>query len=730
MAFDLVGNGSYGTGKLGDVTDPDKTIINAYAAVDEINTYDLLVIPHNNTDFVAWKSDECVGCQVMLHAVACKSGATGHSLCGRYLIATITAAELEDDGLRVTIDKSTADFQAGKNYYYWQAILIPEFHSLTLQSKSVKPLGFDFYAATLSDGTTIHVPLGGVLALKCSDTLYLKGGHVNLNDCGFPTDISTTYRPNAAHESSGTLDTDLYSGSENSIAQNKLLLNAGDGACLIMAKNINCSSGSSRIGNPTTSGVQYCRGASDSVGLPANVTNLGGSTIAIVTHQFTNFTPNLIAKYRSTTDGAGRGLARAYLAVLNAHNSPKPDEGLYALDTISRDNRLKNMCNISGFGNGSDGSYTLTSTNPNKCWNSYAKVTAISGRAYTISRVNADVEESFTFEVGRLVMIHQSLINSADDWEDGRFFMSRIVAISGSVVTIKHNFSFNLSKYNVQMIIVPEFQNLTLSKIYKNTPQYYGGAGGIFAIAVNGTCNLSGGTINMVGKGRLSSTERYNVVNTIHGNYQMKGALPIGNGYGSIFILARNLTMNTSTRLGAIYDGSQFGGRGGAYDKSSYAKGGGYSGRANTLGKIIKTPGWGGGGGENPDDSDQNGGWFSNAAYLSDNALDGIKRSGLQGAHIFIAADTITGLCLHALSTGGAEGFQDEAYGCQPGGCGYGGGGRAGAANSSGSSGGYRGGGAGQRYLSQYYGGGGASGSCFVYCNNVVSQNTTNLVLS
>ena len=32
MAFDLNAAGSYGTGKLGDVTDPDKSIINAYAA--------------------------------------------------------------------------------------------------------------------------------------------------------------------------------------------------------------------------------------------------------------------------------------------------------------------------------------------------------------------------------------------------------------------------------------------------------------------------------------------------------------------------------------------------------------------------------------------------------------------------------------------------------------------------------------------------------------------------
>ena len=740
LAFDLVGNGSYGSGALGDVTDPDKSFVNAYAAVDEINTYDLLVIPYYSSDYVTWGN--CVGCQVMLHAVACKSGATGHSLCGRYLIAAITAAEREgEDYLRVTIDKSTADFQAGKNYYYWQAILIPEFKNLTLQSQSVKPRGFDFYDATLSDGTAVSPPFGGVLVLKCSDTLNLKGGHIDLRGFGFDYDISTAYRPNAAHESGGSLDTDLYSGSENSIAQNKLLLNAGDGACLIMAKNINCSSGSSRIGNPSTNGVQYCRGASDSANLPSGVTNLGGSTIAIVTHQFTNFTPNLIAKYHSGE--TGRGLARAYLAVLNAHNSPKPDEGLYALDTISRTERLKSMCNISGFGNGSDGSYTLTSTNPNKCWNSYAKVTAISGRAYTISRVNADVEESFTFEVGRLVMIHQSLKASADDWEDGRFFMSRIVAISGSVVTIKHNFSFNLSKYSVQMIIVPEFQNLTLSKVYKNTPQYYGGAGGIFAIAVNGTCNLSGGTINMEGKGTFS-----NVVNKIHGNYQMKGALPLGQGNGSVFILARNLTLNTSTRIGGTQDGSTFGGTAikSFSSSSSYSRSaqGGWKGKDGTIAATnTKNPtyygtgGSGRAGGTSPSDADCFGGWHSNGGNADEDYT-----TALQGAHVFIVADTITGLCLHALSTGGKGGGNvgsyanpERAFGYD-GGCGYGGGGmsRTTAGNGAwgfGGVGGFHGGGAAVYGVNDNpYQGGGAGGSCFVYCNNVVNQNTTNLVLS
>ncbi|MBR0060565.1 MAG: hypothetical protein IJP68_03705, partial [Selenomonadaceae bacterium] len=422
---------------------------------------------------------------------------------------------------------------------------------------------------------------------------------------------------------------------------------------------------------------------------------------------------------------------RAYLAVLNAHNSPKPDEGLYALDTIKRSERLKSMCNISGFGKGSDGSYSLAA-DAKKCWNSYAKVTAISGKVYTISRVSADVEELTNFEVGRLVMIHQSRKSSANDWQDGRFFLSRITAVSGSTVTIKHNFSFNLSNYNVQMVVVPEFQNLTLPTVYNTTPRYSRGAGGIFAIAVNGTCNLSGGTINMESKGTFS-----NVVNPIISNYSMKGALPLGQGNGSVFILARNLTMNTSTRIGATYDGSQFGGRGGAGDKSSYPAGGGYSGNPGASSSAaIKNPGWGGGAGLNSDYNELSGGWHSNAG-TADYAEENGGSTGCQGAHILIVADSINGLNLSALSTGGGSGYAPGGYGQEPGGCGYGGGGKI-ISNSHGTAGagGYQGGGVGSDFTTKLNsgdvacGGGGAAGAAFVYANIIENQIATGIISS
>ena len=547
MAFDLNAAGGFGSGNLGDVTDPASPYINAYAAIENTGStaYKLNLIPLSDSIYQSWNN--CVGCQVLVHGVAAKSG--NSATLGNFFVATITEAEYDDDTGYLAVRTDTNMYAAVSSTVstFWQAILIPEFNNLTLKSQSIKPDPFALNNTPLGGYDSFLCPSGGLLVLKCKNTLTLAGGHIDLRDAGCPTSISSTYRPTFAHENSGSLDTDTYSGSENSIAKDKLIVNAGDGACLILAKQIVCSSGSSRIGNPSTYGVQYCRGASDSTGTPANVSNQGGSTISIVCNSWTNFAPDVIAKYRS---GSGFGLARAYIAIRNAYNDFKPDEGLYALDTVSNTARLKSMCNFSGFGNGSALGANYTG-NPAKCWNVYAKVTAISGKVYTISRRSAEMTELIDISVGRLVILHQSRKASAADYQDGRFWFSRITAISGNTVTIKHSLSFNLSTYNVQMIVVPEFTYLTMPTVYNNTPAYSGGTGGICAIAVKGTCNLSGGTINLEGKGTFNG-----VVNPMIGNYSMKCSLPLGQGNGSVLIIANNLVLNSSTRLGATHDGS------------------------------------------------------------------------------------------------------------------------------------------------------------------------------
>ena len=637
------------------------------------------------------------------------------------------------------LNTSLSQFEDGWDSYEWQAILVPQFKDFTLrEGLSLKPMAVnltDVPAVGEDDSGSSHY--GGVLVFKCSGTLTLAGGHINLLGCGFQT-VNDTFRPVTPQEGSGTLDTDEQSGCENSILKDRLLINVGDGACVILANAISVTNAASRIGNPTTSGVQYCRGASDSYNLPSGVSNIGGSNIVIVSTLWENFSPAIIAKYHTVDQWATRGLAGAYIACKNAYNQIIPDEGLYALDCLKNLTRVKEFLNISGFGTGKIGNYSYTT--PKRVFNSYAKVTAISGKLYTLSIKSSSDNPLATFEVGTLVMIHQTRKSSGSDYKDGRFKLTRITAVSGSTVTVKHNFSWDLSTYNVQMVTIPEYNNMSLAAEYKLTPRYENGCGGICAFAVMGNCNISDAVFNVESKGTFNS-----VVNPIISNYSMKCALPLGQGHGSVFVLARNITMNTNTRFGGTFPGNIFAGRGGR-DTGSIPRGGfrGQNGQSED-GTIIPQGGWGGGAGlktstDGVDRSICTGGWHSNAVAISD-ARDNGTPYGCQGAHVMIVANSINGLCLHALSTGGSAGYKHKGnYGQESGGCGYGGGGKIiSIGHGSAGAGGYRGGGAGRdfKYKIAYpenwgavvHAGGGGAGACFVYCNTVTNQNTAGLVL-
>ena len=784
MSFDLKTAGGYGSGSLGDVTDPitdpDEEVINSYAVINSIdaNTITISDVPtalgyglyHDLT------SPDIVGTEVLIHAFACTSGGrTTNPQLGSWRVAKIiqtsateTSEKFSMKSFTLTLSEDLSDLNT--TAYYWQVITIPHFKSLTLTNSNITP------GMPQADD---HVRMaGGVLALKCSDTLTLNGGHIDLRDCGLNTSTTTTYRPNTPQEQNGVLDTALYSGCENSITKDHLYINCGDGACWIIAKNI-VTKTTSRIGNPYSKGVQYCRGASDSK-ISHSGSNVGGSTIFIATSGWTGFTAANISKYRSGS--GGRGLARAYIASRNLHAGMLPDEGLYALDTFSVKSRLMNDCKIKSFGDGSDsGTLNFTATTP---LSSYARVDSVSGKTFNITKAITGLVD---FANSKLVMVHQLQKSSGKDVNSGRFYLARITSISGSTVTLDtaSPFTIDVDNYYVQMLTVPQAINFNLSIDYKGTPGWYEGVGGIFALACSGTFNLTG-KINLQGRGTLS-----NITNPLVGNHFMRSKLYIGQGHGTAFILANKITMGADARIGATYDGAAFGGKAVInespvkYAASGYAGSDGictYYGDLN----LFATGGHGGAGGDNPNDgggyADCSGGWFSNAEYAfrySD--FDGIgaddprkirvsktaTRGGLQGAHILIVADTINNFTLSAISTGGAHGgYLYDSYPAIPirlnylqsGGCGYGGAGLGMQGNGYWSdeestslinyayagSGGYRGGGAspkvvnkigttpfeeemGEEGLNTFIGGGGA-GACYIYCNNYTNQSTTGII--
>lgn len=706
MAFDINGARSYGTGSLGDVTNP--TNINSYAKVTAHASKTITISGDDLSAFTA-------GTEILIHVSGIKTSSVKKSL-GLYQFAKIMSVEGNVLTLSVTpLDVNTSN-------YYVQAITVPHYKKLTL-SNTISPPAFD-----------TEKGCGGILVFKCSSRLTMSG-KIDLTDKGLPED---SQRPLLNQEQDGTgLDTLTYAGYENYDCSKHFTLQKGDGACLIIAKRIDFSD-SARIGNPNLHGVQRCRGASDSYDLPTGVTNIGGSSILIVAPTINDFDAKIIAKYRSKTLEAGKGLCRAYIAT----ESGLPcDEGLYSYDIINTPDRLSKETCINSFGNGADG----VAKSPTKQQNSYARVLKISDDGKTFTLTNIDSGGVAKFKRGSLIMIQANY--KAKHAHDGRFIVSECVGILNDIngnltsITLKNSINdlglgnFTTTNYNFQAIAIPQYTSFTLSGSNGATIKYENGRGGIFAIAVNGTCDLTHGGIFVEDKG--GATYSASSVS----NARMKNRLPIGQGHGSVFILAKSLKVESNTDLGANHDGNRFGGYS-IYGSPTSGTDGGYKGRRrpDSVYYASKYDGYAGSGAKGGTQHfNHNGGWFSNASDLITNGL-----GGRQGVSIFIVAQSIDGLCLGCLTTGGEGGgvlhekelgggslISTVRYPAARGGCGYGGGSPSveKLKRAIGAGGGVVGGGGGgsDEKDGAYVTGGGSSGFCCIYCNTFTNQDTENM---
>ena len=681
---------------------------------------------------------DLTGCDLLIHHSLCKSTSPSEDVIanlGKYEVRHITACTKKEESytatlwhdtyeeepdITATIRRSVYYFTLDKapdidlENFYVQAVLILEFENLDCTPEEndyrwlhPKPFGIlgdvytFFYTETgekFEDGNPFYYAKhGGILAMRVRNTLTFSevmsyydndaynsgtpnakaGGLIDLSHSGI-ADYLADYRPLTPQERNGTSDTDPQSGAENSITKDRFLLNVGDGALFLIAKNI-VTVPTTRFGhydNKYYYAPKYCQGSQ------WGRAGHGGSTMLIVCNNWTGFDPKIISKYFSdATVGTyytltvppvrnPKGLGRCYIACGNLTPKLLADEGLYALDAIRTPTRLNLHCNINNFGYGTGGDSYVR--------NYYSGIRSISsdGKTFTLN--------SSIGTVGGLVMIHQLQKNSGEDVDSGKFTLARITEKDNNVITVDTAFPIDLDKYYGQMITLCEHGNLTIDGEISAGASWNAGVGGILAIVCYGTLDIRGAKLLVEGQGTHN-----NVVNKLVGNNFMRSRLYIGQGHGTVFLLARKIIMNSSTRIGGIYPGTHFGGpystTEGHYDANS---GGGYRGKDGSQGQG----GWGGGAGPN-------GGWFSNAP----NAAEG---TGLQGAHILIISDTIEDFRLNAISTGG-RGFSHH------GGAGYGGGGI-----NYGGGGGYRGGGE----------GGGGAGAAFIYCNKVVNQSTTGIV--
>lgn len=672
MAYDIIAARGYGSAEQGDASNPQT--VNQFAAVSAVGSNSITV--DDATNFPA-------GTEILIHIAGAKTSSALASNLGRYKFAKVMSVSGNVLTLSAEpLSLSTAD-------YFYQAISVPHYNTLTI-SQTISPPAFN-------NG------VGGILVFKAQKLV--MSGAINLVDKGLTAD---SQRPLTTQEDGGTLDTQQLSGYENHDASTNLTLQKGDGAALIIAKKMECTT-AARIGDPDGHGIARCRGADDSLGRNSSYTNVGGSSILIVAETLNSFSPNLISKYRANSLTAGKGLCRAYIAT----ESQIPcDEGLYSYDIISKPERLAKETLIDGCGDGSDGDCTKTSSQQNN----YAAVTSITNSGKTFNLTNVTTAGFAKFKKDALIMIQAQSNNPNQFAQVGRFFLSKCLSVttsSGKVtaITLERSIDelgisgFNTTNYSFQAITIPQYTSF--SGWNKSTPKYENKRGGIFAIAVNGTCDLRGWTISVEAKGGSAYSLAYT------SNARMKNRLPIGHGHGSVFILAKNLKMDTSTRIGATYSGNAYGGA------SNTHAGGGYRGEG--FDSISGGSGYRGG----VNAQGHNGGFCSNATE------SGTTNGGLQGASIFIVAETIDGLCLDALSTGGQGGGLARKNGeinsavlikGSDGGCGYGGGGATfnfdGVINNEAGAGGVHGGGSGDGDDSPFMSnGGGAAGFCFVYSN-------------
>lgn len=670
MSFDINKLYGYGDGKIGDVEISEGLADNfgSYTRLTKIDELDDTKVYFDADNAIMGRFGNFdAGTDILIHVT---SAPVETEYLGKYIVAKIL---LNQRGI-LTLDRPITDLipRDQFDFYGVQAVSALNFDCLHLkQGGSIAPANFDPYNL-----------IGGILFVRCYDTLYFEGGNITLTDKGIPANRKNLLRPITLQETAarGEGDVAKYAGQENYLTAERLLVNAGDGAALIVAKSI-VGNGESRIGNVNTYGAQFCRGATNSIGnKPANITNIGGSTIMICAEKISNFDAKMIAKYRDADSYEGRGLARCYIAT----NTPlRNDEGLYAYDVLADVNRMKNELNIKDYGDGSFGACI----NPHKPLNNYARVIGISQGGCRLTVDSETVNGLAPIEDDALIMVQ--VIQKKNDVDFiGEVIVTKIMArYDNHLITEFPISEVNLKKYNVQVISIPQFSSFTLNQEYYATPKYNGKVGGVCALAVDGTCNLTEGKINVEGKGGAPA---YGFAGLeLLGNAQNHNRLPLGEGHGSVFLLAKTLTLNENSRIGATYSGAgddTFGGnnaggtnRGGGYF-SVDEEGTGYGGAYQCGGAAgVETQ-------ENIYYGVKVGGVGGNGKSYADNF-----KGGRQGAHLLIITDKINNFTQAAFSSGG-EGGKGSLSDGGDGAAGYGGG-------------------------ATMYSSGGSSGTLFIYSN-------------
>lgn len=654
MAFKMSDVNSWGTGALGDVSNPSGQV-NSYANVTAISGATVTI----GTPSAGAYETFTVGAEIVLHVSAITTG-TDLQYLGKYIFAKITAV----NGSILTLDKDVSGLVASGVFanHHVQILTVAQFDTLNLTATIAPPA----YSVTNK--------YGGILAFKCKTLFnYAGSAAINLVAKGIPI-ANIAYRPATIQEG-----TAAQIGWENHITSRNMYMNCPDGIAFIAAKASTGSGTTARFGGTTPGVARYPYNNNST----SNTTAVGGPTIMWLSETITGFDVSVISK--TSSNASGKGVARCYIATESKLPS---DEGLYALDCLSNTARLSSM-GIKDFGTGALGTVLSLSGQIN----SYAPIVSVStdGRTINIGTVSQGVYETFTS--GTRIIFHVSQQTGTDNIYLGKFIQSTILSVSGSSIVVDTPItnvvpSNITSNYKCQVITVCQFDTLALSTLYSSAKAFddVAGCGGILAISGKTSIDLQNGNLYMCGKGIQKSSTRPCVSWQCSG--VQKDCLPISQGHGSVIILTKKLTLNSSTLIGGNSNGAAYGGAGGSdggYPGSFMF--GGLNSSANRSGGGVGSLGAGGtyvNDGEGyPGGAGYGGGGSGTISAGASNPGVG----GVGGSSIFIVADDITNFSITPISTGGTGG--SEGYGSAPGGA------------------------------------GGGPGTCFIYCNTVTNPDYT-----
>jgi len=669
MAYKMSDVGGFGTGALGDISNPSGQI-NSYANVTAISTNTVTIGTPSNGIYETF----AVGKEILLHASAVLSGTDATKL-GKYLVATITGVS----GSVLTLSKDVAAnlvANADLSTLVVQAITVAQFNTLTLSSGSIAP---PVYSTTNK--------YGGIITYKCKTEQIFSGGSISLVDKGIPT-ASSAMRPLTAQETEMVGTAKHTTGWENHITSRQALMNCGDGVAMIWTKKTTISSASSRIGG-TTAGVAYYPYALND-NSPAEV--LGGSTILLASETIDGFAVSLISKGK----GSGTGYGRCYIAT---ETRLPNDEGLYSQDCLSKASRLREL-GITSFGDGRTGDIALQFG----MFNSIAPITAMSPRnVFTLGAQRAGMYTSF--DVGTKVCVHATASKAGATADFGRFMIGTIVGVNGSIITLDSSLpiSYSFADYYWQMIAIPQFRNLNVSGAVAPTNTWDGSSGGITVVMVNETMTMANNA--WIYEYHNTKGLPYGGTNRPFLQFQCSGQqkdyLPISQGRGAQLYICKNIVFGSGSRLGHYTDGAKFG-AGNTNTNDMGLCGSVFTG---SYGNSLKSGGYAGGGGYQSAGGPFSSGLYGYGGKMGMYGLGDNQPGGMAGASLFLVADTITNFSVSLLGTGGA-GDKDGNGNC--GGAGYGGA-------------------SGYNQFATWDGGG--PGTCFVYANTIINPDYTGVVI-